>query len=83
MLGRNLYDTHETYSNLEIRLALYCRIFEEMNSSFFIVADVFTSSCIDASHFDVDLILYFLQCRYKNKNIRMRTVKQCIEMGMK
>jgi len=40
VLGRNLYDTHETYSNLEIRLALYCRIFEEMNSSFFIVADV-------------------------------------------
>jgi len=31
--GRNLYDTVETNSILEIRLALYCPIFEEMNSS--------------------------------------------------
>ena len=31
---------------------------------------------------DVGLILYFFQNKYKNKNIRMHTVKQCIEMGM-
>jgi len=45
------------------------------------VAD-FLSSCSDASHFDVGLIVYFLECRYKNKNTGMRTVKWCIEMGM-
>ena len=35
MFGRNLYDTDDTNSILEIRLALYCPVFEEMKSSFF------------------------------------------------
>jgi hypothetical protein len=34
MFGRNLYDTDETNSILEIRLVLHCRIFKEINSSF-------------------------------------------------
>ena len=69
------YDTDETNSILEIRLTLYCPIFVKIKSSFLNVADFFKSSCGDTSHFDVGLILYFLQCRYKNKNIMMRTVK--------
>jgi len=40
VFGRNLYDTVETNSTLEIRLALYCPIFEGMNSSFLTVADI-------------------------------------------
>jgi hypothetical protein len=40
MFCRNLYDIDETNSIPEIRLDLHCKIFEEMNSSFFIVADV-------------------------------------------
>jgi hypothetical protein len=32
--GRNLHDTVETISILEIRLALYCPIFEGMKPSF-------------------------------------------------
>jgi len=39
VFGRNLYDTDERNSILEIRLALYCPIFEEMKSSFLTVAD--------------------------------------------
>jgi hypothetical protein len=40
VLGRNLYDTDVTNSILEIRLALYCPVFEDMKkSSFFTVAD--------------------------------------------
>jgi len=38
-LGRNFYDTDETNSILEIRLALYCPSFEKMKSSFLNVAD--------------------------------------------
>jgi len=30
VFGRNLYDTDETNSVLEIRLTLYCPIFEEI-----------------------------------------------------
>ena len=69
-------------SILEIRLTLYCPIFEEIKSSFLNAVDFFKSSCSDTSHFDVGLILYFLQCKYKNKNFTMRTVKWCIEVGM-
>ena len=36
---RNLYDTDETNWILEIRLAIYCPIFEEIKSSFLNVAD--------------------------------------------
>jgi hypothetical protein len=32
MCGRTLYDADETNSILEIRLALYCRIFQEIKS---------------------------------------------------
>jgi hypothetical protein len=39
VFGRNLNDTDETNSILEIGLALYCPIFEEMKSSLLIVAD--------------------------------------------
>jgi len=39
VFGRNLYDTDETNSILEIRLTLHCPIFEEMKSSYFTVAD--------------------------------------------
>ena len=45
MFSRNLYDTDETDSILEIKLALYCVIFEEMKSSFLNVAD-FLSLCV-------------------------------------
>jgi hypothetical protein len=41
MFVRNLYDTDDTNSIIEIRLALYCGIFEEMKYSFFTVADFF------------------------------------------
>ena len=64
MFSRDLYDTEETNSFLDM-FALYCLIFEDVKF-FFSAADW---------HCDVGLILYFLQCRYKNKNIRMRTVK--------
>jgi len=67
VFGRNLYDTNETHSILEIRWTLYFPIFEEMKSSLLTVAD-FLFSCSDASHFDVGLILYFLQCICKEKN---------------
>jgi len=39
VFGRNLYNTDETNTTLEIRLALYCPIFEEIKSSFLKVAD--------------------------------------------
>ena len=39
MFGRNLYDTDATNSILEIRLILYCQIFEEFKSAFLNVAD--------------------------------------------
>jgi hypothetical protein len=38
VFARNLYDTDETNSILEIGLALYCPDFEEIKSSFLIVA---------------------------------------------
>jgi len=82
LFGRNLYDTDETNSILEIRLNFYCPVFEEIKSSFLNVADFFKSSCSDTSHFGVSLILYCLQWRYQNKNIMMRSVKLCIEVGM-
>ena len=59
MFGRNLYDADETNSILEIRLNIYCPLFEEMKSSLLTVADFFKSSCSDTSYFDVGLILYF------------------------
>jgi len=34
VFGRNLYDTDETNSFLEIRLTLYCPMFEEIKYSF-------------------------------------------------
>jgi len=69
VFGRKLCDTKETNSILEIRLTLYtyCPMFEKIKFSFLNVADFFKSSCSDASHFDVGIILYFLQCRYKTK----------------
>ena len=39
VFGRNLCDTDETNSILEIRLTLYCPMFEEIKSSFLNVAD--------------------------------------------
>ena len=39
VFGRNFYDTDETNSILDIRLTLYCPIFEEIKSSFVNVAD--------------------------------------------
>jgi len=39
VFGRNLYDTDETNSILEIKLTLHCPIFEEIKSSFLNVAD--------------------------------------------
>ena len=45
VFGRNLYDTDETNSIFEIRLDLYCPVFEEMKSSFLTVAD-FLSLCV-------------------------------------
>jgi hypothetical protein len=39
VFGRNLQDTDEINSILEIKLALYCPFFEEMKSSFLTVAD--------------------------------------------
>ena len=39
MLDRNLYDTDETNSILEIRLTLYCSDLEEIESSYMNVAD--------------------------------------------
>jgi len=77
VLGRNLYNTDEINTILEIRLTLYCSVFEEIKFSFLDVADFLKSPCSDTSHFDVGLILYFffLQCMYKHKNFMMRTVK--------
>ena len=82
MFGKNLYDTDETNSFLEIRLALHCLIFEEIKPLFFTVADFFKSSCSEASLVDAVLILYFLECTYMNINTGIRTVKQCTEMSM-
>ena len=45
MFGRNLYETDETISILENRLAWYCPIFEQMKSPFLTVAD-FLSLCL-------------------------------------
>ena len=39
VLGKNLYETDETNSILEIRLTLCCPDFEEIKSSCLIVAD--------------------------------------------
>jgi hypothetical protein len=39
VFGRNLYDTDDTNSILEIRLTLYYPVFEEIMSSFLNVAD--------------------------------------------
>jgi len=39
VFGRNLYDTDATNSILEIKLTLYCQMFEEFKSSFLNVAD--------------------------------------------
>jgi len=39
VFGRNFYDTDETNPILEIRLTLYCSIFEEIKFSFLNVAD--------------------------------------------
>jgi hypothetical protein len=39
VFGRNLYDTDETNSILEIRLTLYCPDFEEIKSCCLNVAD--------------------------------------------
>jgi len=39
VFGRILYETDEINSFLEIRLTLYCPVFEEMRSSFLNVAD--------------------------------------------
>jgi hypothetical protein len=45
VFGRNLYDTDVTNSILEIRLALYCPIFEDKKSTFLTVDD-FLSLCV-------------------------------------
>jgi len=67
VFGTNLYGTDVTNSIPEIRLALYCPIFEEMKSSVVTVTDFFKSSCSDTSHFDVGLILYSGQCKCKKE----------------
>ena len=41
VFGRNLYDTDETNSILEMKLILYCLLFEEIQSSCLNVADFF------------------------------------------
>jgi len=38
VFGRNLYDTDETNTIIEIRLTLYCPTFQEIKSSFLNVA---------------------------------------------
>ena len=53
VFGRNLYDSDETNTILEIRLTLYWPILGEIKSSFLRVADFFKSSCSYTSHFDV------------------------------
>ena len=68
VFGRNIYDTDETNSILEIRLTLYCPIFEEIKSSFLNVVDFFfQSSCSDTSYFDVRLILCFFAVQIKEQ----------------
>jgi len=39
VFGGNLYDTDETNTILEIRLTLYCPIFDEIKPSFLKIAD--------------------------------------------
>lgn len=46
MFVRDLYDTDKTNSILEFRLVLYCPIFEELKSYFFIAADFFVTIAI-------------------------------------
>jgi hypothetical protein len=53
VFGRNLYDTDEINSILEIRLTLYCPDFEEFKPSFLNVTDFFKSS-----HFDVSFCIF-------------------------
>ena len=65
MFGRNLYDADETNSILEIRLTLYCPIFEIMSSS--LTVRDFLSSYTDASHFDVGLILLYFSVQIQEQ----------------
>jgi hypothetical protein len=39
VLGRNLHEIHETNSILEIRLAIYSPVFDEIKATFFNVAN--------------------------------------------
>ena len=71
VFGRNLYDTDETNSILEIMLALHCPMFEEMKSSILALAVFFKSSCSDVSHFDVGFILYFFAVQIQGKKSEM------------
>jgi len=69
VFGRNLYDTDETNSILEVSLTLYCPMFEEIKSSFLNVADFFKSSCSDTYHFDIGLILYFFAVQIQGTKV--------------
>ena len=56
VFGRNVYDTDETTSILEIMLTLHCPVFEETESTFFLMLLIFKSSCSD-TYLDVSLIV--------------------------
>jgi hypothetical protein len=81
IFGRNLHYTDGTFRFSKSGCLILAN-FEKIKSSFFYCSWIFKFSCSVAPYFDVGVILYLLQCRYKNKNIRMRTVKQCTEMDM-
>jgi len=73
VFGRNLYNTDETNSILEIRLTIYCSVLEEIRSSFLNV--------VDFSNFRVVALLIlmshsvFLAVQIQEQNFMMLTVK--------
>jgi len=70
VFGRNLYETDETNSILEIRLAQYCPMFEEMESSFLTVDD-----CIRLRVVTLIIHSVFLAAQIPEKSNRMCTTK--------
>ena len=81
MFGRNLYDTDETNSIFEIRLALHCPIFEEMKSSSLTVSDILSLRVV--KFLVLMLVPFYTFCGADTrKNIRISNVKQCVEMSM-
>jgi hypothetical protein len=63
MFGRNLHDTNQTNSVIEIRLALYCRMFEGINYSLFNVDEVLSLRVVTPFIFNY-LQFCIFQCRY-------------------